>query len=236
MTTPTTLTEVLAGGRVPSGFGSPWYGVVVGEVIDVADPDAAGRVRVRLPWAVDDSVYEAWARVATLMAGDGRGSWFIPEVGDEVLVAFEHGAPSRPFVVGALWNGQDDPPEEMDDAGDNDVRAIHSRNGIVIRFSDRDGAETLLLETPGGQRIRLEDPGTVVVEDANGNTITMEAGGVTVTAAAQVTVEAPQVTVSAGMVTVDAPMSRFSGIVQADTVITNSVVSSSYTPGAGNIW
>jgi hypothetical protein len=76
----------------------------------------------------------------------------------------------------------------------------------------------------------------VEIVDSNGNSIKLETSGITVTASAKVTINASQVAVSAGMVTVDAGMSKFSGVVQADTVISNSVISASYTPGAGNIW
>ena len=78
--------------------------------------------------------------------------------------------------------------------------------------------------------------GSVEIDDSNGNSIKMESSGVTVTASAKVTINASNVEVSAGMVTVNSGMSRFSGVVQADTVISNSVISASYTPGAGNIW
>ena len=81
-----------------------------------------------------------------------------------------------------------------------------------------------------------DGPSNVKVEDANGNSVELATAGITVTASAKVTVQASQVAISAGMVQVDAAMSKFSGVVQADTVITNSVVSASYTPGAGNIW
>jgi hypothetical protein len=125
----------------------------------------------------------------------------------------------------------------MDSAGRNERKTLRSRNGVVVTLEDADGRESLTLETPAGQRVRLADgPGQIDVEDSNGNRITLQTSGVTVTAAARVTVEAGQVEVKAGLVTVDAGMSRFSGVVQAATVITNSVVSSSYTPGAGNIW
>jgi hypothetical protein len=125
----------------------------------------------------------------------------------------------------------------MDSAGNNYVKALHSRNGITIILDDTDGQETLTLETPGGQTVILKDgPGSIELRDSNGNTITMESSGITVTASAKVTINASTVEVSAGMVTVNAGMSKFSGVVQADTVITNSVVSASYTPGAGNIW
>jgi len=216
-----------------------YFGVYPAIVVDLADPDGQGRVRVRLPWSPDtgDAAYEAWARIATLMAGGGRGSWFIPEVNDEVLVSFEAGNPARPYVVGALWNGTDEPPETMDGGGENNLRTIKSRSGIVLQFDDTSGSEKLTIETPAGQSIVLDDgQRSVTIRDANGNSATFDSGGVTVDAAAKVTVNASTIELSAGMVTVNAGMSKFSGVVQADTVITNSVVSSSYTPGAGNIW
>lgn len=228
-------------GVVPSrsvdGPGGRFYGVYPALVTDVQDPDGQGRVRIRLPWAPDHDggAYEAWARLATLMAGADRGTWFVPEVDDEVLAVFEGGEPSHPYVIGSLWNGRDAPPETM--SSGNDIRAIHSRNGIVVTLDDTNGQERLRLETPGGQAVTLTDgPGVVTVEDANGNSITLDSSGITVQSGSKVTVSASTVEVSAGSVTVNAGMSKFSGIVQADTVITNSVVSSSYTPGAGNIW
>jgi uncharacterized protein involved in type VI secretion and phage assembly len=225
--------------RLPSGWGGRWYGVLPALVIDIRDPDNQGRVKVTLPWSVDarGSRYESWARLATLMGGDNRGSWFVPDVDDEVLVAFEQGDPRRPYVLGGLWNGRDRPPEAMDGAGNNFRKVLRSRNGVTVTLDDRDGQERLLLETPGGQTVTLKDgPGAVEIEDSNGNSVKLQTAGITVNASARVTISASQVSVSAGMVTVDAGMSRFSGVVQADTIITNSVVSASYTPGAGNIW
>jgi uncharacterized protein involved in type VI secretion and phage assembly len=226
--------------RLADGWGGRWYGVAPALVTDIKDPDGQGRVKVKLPWAPDGGGgpgYEAWARIATLFAGGKRGSWFIPDVDDEVLVAFEHGDPRRPYVLGGLWNGSDKPPQGMDGGGRNHKKVIRSRNGVTLTLDDQDGQESLKLETPGGQKLTLKDgPGTVTIEDSNGNSVKLETSGITVTAAAKVTVKASQVAISAGMVTVDAGMSKFSGVVQADTVITNSVVSASYTPGAGNIW
>ena len=226
--------------RVPEGFGGHFYGVYPAVVDDVVDPDNQGRVRVELPWSPDpeNDSYTAWARLATFMAGDDRGSWFVPDTGDEVLVTFEAGDPRRPYVVGALWNGQDAPPEQMDGAGRNDKKVLRSRNGVQITLDDTDGQETLTLETPGGQTVTLRDgPGVIEAQDSNGNAVTMEASGVTVDASTKVTINAgASVEVNAATVSVNAGMSTFSGVVQASTVITNSVVSASYTPGAGNIW
>jgi len=226
--------------RAPLGVGDGrFFGVFTALVTDVKDPDGQGRVRIKLPWSPDPSsaVWEAWARLSTLMAGNKRGTWFIPDIDDEVLVAFLGGDPRHPFVVGALWNGKDAPPQSMDGSGKNAIKQICSRNGIKVTFDDQDGKESLKLETPGGGKVTISDgPSTVKVEDANGNSVELASAGITVTASAKVTVNASQVAISAGMVQVDAAMSKFSGVVQADTVISNSVVSSSYTPGAGNIW
>ncbi len=225
--------------RLPVGYGGRFYGVYPAVVKDVTDPEDQGRVRVRLPWSPDGDSdgYEAWARLATMMAGSNRGSWFIPDEEDEVLVAFAAGDPRHPIVLGALWNGKDAPPESMDGAGRNDRKVLRSRNGVKITLDDSDGQEKLHLETPGGQKATLEDgPGTIELTDSNGNRLKMDSSGVTVTSAAKVSVNAGTVDVSAGQVNVSAGMSKFSGVVQADTVITNMVVSSSYTPGAGNIW
>jgi len=216
-----------------------WFGVFPALVSDLNDPDGQGRVKVTLPWTPDSDSgqYEMWARMATLMAGPNRGTWFIPDTGDEVLVAFEAGMPDRPYVVGMLWNGSDSPPESMDSSGSNYIKSVRSRNGVKITLDDHDGQEKLVCETPGGQKVTLADgPGTITVEDSNGNSIKLEAAGVTVTTSAKLTVNASTVEVSASMVTVNAGMSRFSGVVQCDTLISNSVVSSSYTPGAGNMW
>jgi uncharacterized protein involved in type VI secretion and phage assembly len=211
------------------------FGVHTATVTDVKDPDGQGRVQVALPWA--GSGYAAWARVATLMAGKNRGTWFIPDVGDEVLVAFLGGDVRHPLVLGGLWNGVDGPPESMDGGGRNFKKVIRSRNGVKVTLDDQDGQESLNLETPGGQKLTLDDGRrSIELADANGNSIKLEPGGITLTSAAKVTISASQVNVSAGMVSVDAGMSKFSGVVKADTVITNAVVSCSYTPGAGNIW
>lgn len=225
--------------RLPLGYGGLFYGVYPALVTDVVDPDGQGRVKVKLPWSPDGdgAAYETWARLATMMAGNNRGSWFVPDENDEVLVVFEAGNPRRPYVIGALWNGSDAPPESMDGAGNNYIKAIRSRNGVKITLDDTNGQETLIVETPGGQKMTLKDgPGSVEIVDSNGNSVKMESAGITVTSSAKVTINASTVEISASMVTVNAGMSKFSGVVQADTVISNSVVSASYTPGAGNIW
>ena len=223
--------------RLPSGLGGRYYGVYPALVVDNQDPDGQGRVKVKLPWSAedDDGTFEVWARLATMMAGGDRGTWFIPDPEDEVLVSFGGGDPRQPFVVGALWNGTDAPPASIDTQ--NTKKRIKSRNGVTVTLDDSAGQEAFIVETPGGQRITLQDgPGSVTVEDSNGNSVVLETQGITVQASAKVTVTASVVEVSASMVTVNAGMSRFSGVVQCDTLIATTVVGTTYTPGAGNIW
>ena len=211
-------------------------GVFPAVVIDNVDPENLGRVKVLLPQmdASGQRCYEAWARMATLMAGKNRGTWFIPDANDEVLVAFEAGDVRRPYVIGSMWNGTSSPPETMDT--NNNKKLLCSRNGVKITLDDQSGQESFIVETPGGQKITLKDgPGSIEIMDSNGNSVKLEVAGIMVNASGKVTINASMVEISSGMVTVNSGMSRFSGVVQCDTLISNSVISASYTPGAGNI-
>ena len=232
-----TYPEVTDLQRAATGPGGRFYGLYPAAVTDNQDPDGQGRVRVKLPWMPDNDgeAYEAWARLATMMAGAERGSWFIPDVDDEVLVGFEAGDPRRPYVVGMLWNGNDAPPEQMD--GDNNIKSIVSRADIRITLDDSQGAVKLTLSTPGGHSLVFDDADrSITATDSTGNIIKMDSGGISITALSQVKVDAATIKASAGMVTVDAGLSKFRGVGQCDTPLANAVVSASYTPGAGNVW
>ncbi|MEL7444408.1 MAG: phage baseplate assembly protein V [Pseudomonadota bacterium] len=224
--------------RAAEGLGGMWYGVAPAKVVSLADPDGQGRIQVELPWSPDPDSdrYLAWARMATLFAGGNRGTWFLPEKEDEVLIAFEQGNPRRPYIIGGLWNGKDKPPE-ADHSDQNNKKVIRSRNGVKLTMDDTSGQEKLHLETPGGQKVQLTDgPGEVMIEDSNGNSVKLDSSGVTVTAAALVKVEASTVQLDATAVTVNAATSTFSGVVNAQTVVATTVSAGTYTPGAGNIW
>jgi uncharacterized protein involved in type VI secretion and phage assembly len=140
-------------------------GVVVGIVTNNQDPDAMGRVKVKFPWLSDEDESN-WARVATPMAGKERGLYLLPEVEDEVLVAFENGDMRFPYVLGALWNGKDAPPAKNDD-GKNNVRLLKSRSGHVIRLTDEDGKEKIEI-------IDKSEKNSIVIDTAS-NTITITA-------------------------------------------------------------
>ena len=150
------------------------YGVTVGVVTNNQDPDGLGRVKVKLPWLSDD-VESHWARVVTPMAGNDRGLFFLPEVDDEVLVAFEHGSPEFPYVLGALWNGKDKAPESNDD-GENNMRTIKSRSGHVVRLDDTDGSEKIeIVDGSGANSIVISTADNTITITADAD-ITIESG------------------------------------------------------------
>jgi phage protein D/phage baseplate assembly protein gpV len=154
------------------------YGVVVGTVMKNKDPQNLGKVQVKLPGLSDDEIGH-WARVATLMAGSDRGTFFLPEEQDEVLVAFEQGDISRPYIIGALWNGKDKPPDTNAD-GKNNLRFIKSRSGNLIRFDDTKDREKIeIIDKSGKNRIAI---------DTANNAIAIES-------AKDISIEAPQGTI-----------------------------------------
>ncbi len=156
------------------------YGVVVARVEEVRDPQAEGRVRVSFPWMGGDA-QGYWAPVASIMAGGDRGAWFMPEVADEVLVAFEQGDVNHPYIVGFLHNGEQRPPET-----DPQVRMLRSVNGHEIAIRD-----------PG---VVGGDTGGIRIEDAHGNVIELENARITVRSVAQIEINAPLVTINGRVV------------------------------------
>lgn len=206
-------------------------------VVSLDDPQSANRVQVRLVACDDADRQDAaiWARVVCPFAGRDRGAFLMPDVDDEVLVVFHNGDPSCGLVIGGLWNGSSTAPASL--TGGNRHKVIRSKNGVTLTLDDSQGQERFRVETPGGQSLTLQDgPGSIRIEDSNGNSIEMKASGIEVIAASTVKVQAAKVEVTAGMVDVNAAISKFSGIVKCDTLIANAVVSASYTPGAGNVW
>jgi uncharacterized protein involved in type VI secretion and phage assembly len=161
----------LAGGGENIGDGKI-YGVVSALVDDVKDPEKMARVRLKFPWMSADYV-SPWARTMQLGAGPTRGSFFVSEVGDEVLVAFEHGDFSRPYVIGGLYNGKDKLGLQDGFVGSDGKltsRGFRSRNGHRIAFLDGfQNKQQLALTTGDGKNeIRLEQSGTKVVVHSNG--------------------------------------------------------------------
>ncbi len=139
-----------------------FLGVTVAVVTNNKDPEGWGRVKLAFPWL--EGGKSAWAPVATPMAGPDRGLYFLPEIDDQVLVAFAHGDPDFPYVLGALWNDKDPPPEDNDD-GENNPRTIKSRSGHLLRFDDSDGDEKIEILDKDGKQTMVFDTaaGTITV-------------------------------------------------------------------------
>jgi len=179
------------------GLNDRIYGVVVGLVTNNQDPDGVGRVKVRFPW-LSDQDESFWARVAAPMAGKDRGVYLLPEVDDEVLVAFEHGDIRRPYVVGALWNSKDTPPAANDD-GKNNIRIIKSRSGHVVKLNDEDGKETIeiidkstknsIVIDTAANTITITSDKDIMLKASNG-TITLDAQKIAVKSSADSKIEA----------------------------------------------
>ena len=201
----------------------------LGVVTDSADPDTRGRVKVRL----HSTGLELWAPVVTLGAGSGYGVSCLPRVGEQVVLAFL--SPEQPLVLGAVWSGSSSTPADASPVEERYV--VRTPAGIQLMLDDASAGARVKIETPAGYHLTIDEgSGGKVTVEKGGEKIEMSASGISITTSGQVKVEASQVSVSAGMVQVDAGMSKFSGVVQCDTLISNSVVSASYTPGAGNIW
>jgi phage baseplate assembly protein gpV len=134
--------------------------VVIGVCTNNKDPEGLGRIKVKFPW-LEASEESHWARVCQFMTGGGRGMWIIPEVNDEVLVAFEHGDVHFPYVLGSLWNGVDRPPavSGLNADGKNNIRAFQSRAGHQVVFDDSAGGEKIrLMEGAGKNKVDIFNP------------------------------------------------------------------------------
>jgi uncharacterized protein involved in type VI secretion and phage assembly len=166
----------------PGDTDGRFYGVVVGVVTNNRDPDSMHRVKVRFPW-LDLDHESHWARVVATMAGNDRGAYFLPEVDDEVLVAFEHGSLEHPYVIGSLWNGKDKPHENNSD-GKNDNRTIKSRSGHVVRLCDSSGSERIeVIDKTGSNKIVIASSDNKITIEAQGDIeITSQTGKVKISA------------------------------------------------------
>ena len=193
-----------------------YYGVAIGLVTDNLDPEKLGRVKVKFPW-FDEAMDSEWCRIANVYAGGGYGSFWIPELDDEVLVAFEHGDMRFPFVIGGLYNGVDNPPSDRSDAknqklfrtkgehqvllddspGDERIK-ITTKKGNTADLSDAD--QSITIKTKGGHTITLDDLAReVTVKSSGGQSLKMDAGGaVTVKGVSQVTLDAAKINIGAG--------------------------------------
>lgn len=234
-------------------------GVVPAIVKNLDDPMRLGRIQVGFDW-MEDEPQSYWARVAAPMAGPERGLFFMPEKGDEVLVSFDHGDSSHPYVIGYCWSKSDEPPY----GADLEKRGITTVKGHQLTFNDTDQASpTIELSTSSGYALKLDEsssgakislatPDGVAIElDAmsspagpqikltlpTGNSIELGPTGLTINVAAGiVNVTALSATITAPAVTIDAAVTTVSGVLTVGgALIASSIVSPAYTPGVGNL-
>ncbi len=182
-------------------------GVVIGKVINVEDEEGLGRIKVSFPWLNKDSE-SRWASIASIMAGPERGAFFVPEIDDEVLVAFEQGDWDHPYVIGFLWNQVQKPPTHK-----IYERVIRSVNGHAIRFVDSPSTAgdkgSLVVEDGHGNVVEMTNGKTtvrsvakLVVEDGYGNVVEMLEAGMTIRSIAMLNIQASAVSIN-GVVTIN---------------------------------
>lgn len=206
------------------GIKKKFYGVATGRVINVLDPLMLGRVQVQLPF-IDSVDLSPWARVAVLMAGPLHGTYMIPNIGDEVLVAFEHGDVNAPYVIGSLWNAMSPPPLPSPVP---QIRMIKTLIGNQIMITEAPPSITIqvmvtgqtILISPAGIQILSgtnainlgppEGPPTVQIVSGS-NLINMSPDGITlsaagtlnITAAGAMSLAAPKITITGGLVNIN---------------------------------
>jgi uncharacterized protein involved in type VI secretion and phage assembly len=215
----------------PDGDAPRYFGVYPAIVTDIVKDDKGlGRIEVKFPWLGGDGEdVRALATLCTPYADDDQGFEIIPAVDSQVVVAFEAGNLRRPYIIGACWNGQASLPE--DPAQPNNKRLIKTRSGSLLEFDDAAGAAKVTVSMSSGHTFVLDDGAQEVkLQHSNGSMLKINAAG-QVTIIANATLE-----ITASAVNVHSAAAIFDGLIQCQTLITNAVVSPSYTPGAGNIW
>lgn len=217
--------------QIPDGGALRYFGVYPAIVADIVDPQNLGRIQVKFPWlGSDGSTVRAWATLLTPYADDDQGYEMLPAVDSQVVVAFEAGDLRRPYIVGACWNGVESLPESPQQP--NNKRLIKSRAGSLLEFDDTQGAAKVTLSMQSGHKLVLDDSSQeITLEHSNGCSIVFDAGGrIVITANSSVDINAP-------VLNVHAPVANFDNLINCQTIVCGaSVVSPSYTPGAGNIW
>jgi uncharacterized protein involved in type VI secretion and phage assembly len=177
-------------------------GVAIGLVTDNQDPDGMARIRVKYPWR-EDNQDSYWARLALPYAGKNRGTYFVPEVGDEVLLAFDKGDIEHPFVLGVVWNGQDTPPASNSN-GKNDTKLIRTRSGHEIRLLDESGKESVEVKTQGGHSIKMDDSSgsaQINIADSSGsNSIVIDTtqSSITIQSSTSLDIKSQSISIEAG--------------------------------------
>ncbi len=165
-----------------------YYGVAEALVTEVDDPQKLGRVKLKFPW-FDPDMESEWCRVRQFYAGNGYGAFFIPESGDEVLVAFIHGDMRLPIILGGLYNGQDKPPSHH--AKDKDEKMIRTKGGHRIILDDTRGKEKIsIVDAKGENSIVVDTVANSITIKSNKGKLVLEGQGIEISSGIGIDVKA----------------------------------------------
>ncbi|MEO6834258.1 MAG: type VI secretion system tip protein VgrG [Chitinophagaceae bacterium] len=251
--------QPLAGALLPA-----IQGLHIGVVTDLEDPDSQNRIKVRVP-TISATEEGIWSRVSTLDAGNNRGTFILPEIDDEVIVGFINNDPRHAVILGMMNSAHYPAPltasndnnekgyvsrSEMKMIFNDDKKTIQietpagnkillTEEDTAIKLEDQNG-NTFTMDSDGfkiesQKDIKVSAMGNYDLSDSAGNSIKMEASGITIQAAAKLTLGGAQIEINGAQLSVGAAMAQFSGVIQTPTIIATSVIGTSYTPGAGNI-
>ncbi len=215
------------------------FGSLLGPQLDQArERRLFGLVTAKVTGIMPDGTYEvsyltmgdgepsAPARVMMPSAGSKRGVYFMPDVGDEVIIAFQSGDGNMPVILGAAWNEDSQPPDQAQPSPDNNVRTIVSRSGHEITFDDTPGTGKVTIKTKSGHQIVMDDtpPGKVTLSSAAGSKIEMDdaLGSLKISAPLQIEISAPILKLSGTTMAVNSPggfQITTTGSVTASTVV-----------------
>ena len=218
---PTWFTELYdINDRPSSGLFAAIHGLQVGIVTDLVDPDGEDRVQIKCP-IIDNNSDGIWARIASLDAGEKRGIFFRPEIGDEVIVGFINDNPNDAIVLGMLNSSAK--PAPLTASNDNPEKGFITRSEIKFVFNDQ--KKSVVLETPGGKKITVDDDaGEIKLEDENSNVIKMNADGIKMESNGKISLKAAQDLTIEGMNVSIKASAQFKGEGSAGAEISTSAV------------
>ena len=183
------LSTPAAGGLAP-----PISGLHIGVVTRLdEDPDQANRIQVEIPTLGEQSTH-LWARLANFHASDSFGAFFIPEIGDEVILGFLNNDPGNPVILGSLYSGKRQPPVPLDK--ENNIKTILTREKMELTFDEKN--KTILLKTPGNNQLSLSDSDkAVIIKDQNGNTVELSSSGISLDSPKDISISGKNISISA---------------------------------------
>lgn len=199
-----------------------------------------GVLTARVTGRMPDGLYElqylgmgqnapsAPARMMMPMTGNKRGTYFMPEIGDEVVVAFDSSDTNMPIILGAVWNNSSQPPDQARPSADNNIRTIVSRSGHEISLDDTAAAQKVVIKTQGGHQVALDDtaPGKITIQSRLGSKIELDEATMTITILAplKIDLQAAALNIGAAAVTMGPPTALPTPVPPMPTQVTSPVM------------